>query len=166
MPNTNCLEGIKCRKCGHEDSFKIEGHVLSLVKDDGVAEDLAGTEWTEADYCECTECSHSGKVADFTVSNWSKPKGRRERFFIGQLEVQDGEHRHTHVFKFKLTGSKKPETHVKRVASTYYDEEEGGDFNKASGWYEFECGCIAVRPEAADEITAHVYEALTVLTEL
>jgi DNA-directed RNA polymerase subunit RPC12/RpoP len=34
MPNTNCLEGIRCPKCGHEDAFKIEAKVLVELRAD------------------------------------------------------------------------------------------------------------------------------------
>ena len=44
MPNTNCLEGIRCTKCGHEDSFKIKATVLVLVTDEGVTDDLCRIE--------------------------------------------------------------------------------------------------------------------------
>ncbi len=43
MPNTNCLAGIKCPKCGFEDRFKIEGKTLFEVTGGGtdVHEDVA-----------------------------------------------------------------------------------------------------------------------------
>jgi hypothetical protein len=51
MPNTNCLQGMRCPKCGHEDSFKIEVIAIVLVTDDG-AEDLGNAEWDDHHYCE------------------------------------------------------------------------------------------------------------------
>ena len=66
MPNTNCLEGIRCPKCGHEDAFKIEAKVLVLVTDDGT-EDLGHSEWDSNHYCECDNCHYSGTIKDFTL---------------------------------------------------------------------------------------------------
>lgn len=66
MPNTNCLEGIRCPKCGHEDAFKIETKVLVLVTDDG-AEDFGDSEWDSNHYCECDNCHYSGTIKDFML---------------------------------------------------------------------------------------------------
>jgi hypothetical protein len=71
MPNTNCLQGIRCPKCGHEDSFKIEATVLVLVTDDGT-EDLGHSEWDADYYCECDNCHHSGTIKDFQIENQEK----------------------------------------------------------------------------------------------
>jgi DNA-directed RNA polymerase subunit RPC12/RpoP len=65
MANTNCLEGIRCPKCGHEDSFKIEATVLVLVTDDGT-EDLGNSEWDADRYCECDNCRYAGTIKDFS----------------------------------------------------------------------------------------------------
>ena len=66
MPNTNCLAGIKCPKCGSEDRFKIEATTIFEVTDDGtdVHEDV---EWDDDSYIECMECGLSGKIKDFHV---------------------------------------------------------------------------------------------------
>ena len=66
MPNTNCLEGIRCPKCGHEDSFKIEATVVALVTDEGT-EDFGDVEWDEDHYCECDDCHYFGTIKDFTL---------------------------------------------------------------------------------------------------
>jgi len=67
MPNTNCLEGIRCPKCGHEDSFRVEATVLVLVKDQGVTDDLSESQFDADHYCECDNCHHSGTIKDFTL---------------------------------------------------------------------------------------------------
>jgi hypothetical protein len=67
MPNTNCLEGIRCPKCGHEDSFKVEAKVLVLVEDEGVTHDLSPSEFDADHYCECNNCYFSGTIKDFTL---------------------------------------------------------------------------------------------------
>ncbi len=67
MPNTNCLEGIRCPKCGHEDSFKVEATVLVRVEDDGVTDDLSESQFDVDHYCECDNCHYSGTIKDFTL---------------------------------------------------------------------------------------------------
>lgn len=68
MPNTNCLEGIRCPKCGHEDSFKVEATVLVRVEDQGVTDDLSESQFNADHYCECDNCHHSGTIKDFTLT--------------------------------------------------------------------------------------------------
>jgi hypothetical protein len=68
--NTNCLEGMKCPKCAQEESLKIEATCLFTVTDDGTEDDGDGREWSDTNYCECTECGHRGIVTDFTIEKW------------------------------------------------------------------------------------------------
>ncbi len=70
MTNDNCLAGIRCPKCGFEDSFFIEGKSLFTVTDDGT-EDHSDIHWDEESYCECRECSHGGKLKEFHTSDVS-----------------------------------------------------------------------------------------------
>ena len=65
MPNENCLEGMKCPKCGHEDSFGIACDIVMLVTDEGVSDNVGDYDWDDDAYCECRECIHSGTVKDF-----------------------------------------------------------------------------------------------------
>jgi hypothetical protein len=67
MPNENCLEGMKCPKCGHEDSFGIACDIMMLVTDEGVTDQLGDNEWNEDSYCECRKCLKSGTVKDFQM---------------------------------------------------------------------------------------------------
>jgi hypothetical protein len=67
MPNTNFLIGIRCPKCGHEDSFKVEATVLVLVKNQGVTDDLSESQFDADHYCECNNCYDSGTIRDFTL---------------------------------------------------------------------------------------------------
>jgi hypothetical protein len=48
MTNTNCLEGVRCPKCGHEDDFHIEAMVRLHVIDSGT-EDLGGGHFWDDD---------------------------------------------------------------------------------------------------------------------
>jgi len=76
--NTNCLKGVKCPKCGQEDTFKIEASCLFTVTDDGTEDEGNGHEWDDTNYCECFDCGYHGTVADFTIENWDTKK-RTER---------------------------------------------------------------------------------------
>jgi hypothetical protein len=75
--NTNCLEGVKCPKCGQEDAFKIEGSCIFTVTDDGTEDEGNSHEWDDTNYCECPECGHHGTVGDFTIEEWGKEKELR-----------------------------------------------------------------------------------------
>ena len=66
MPNTNCLQGIRCPKCGHEDAFKIEAKVLVLVKTMG-PKTWRAFRMGSNHYCECDNCHYSGTIKDFTL---------------------------------------------------------------------------------------------------
>jgi Zn ribbon nucleic-acid-binding protein len=72
--NTNCLEGMKCPKCGQEDSLKIEATCIFTVTDDGTEDEGNGHEWGDTNYCECPDCGHHGIVADFTIEEWGREK--------------------------------------------------------------------------------------------
>jgi Zn ribbon nucleic-acid-binding protein len=76
--NTNCLEGMKCPKCGQEDTFKIAASCLFTVTDDGTQDEGNGHEWDDTNYCECSACGHHGTVADFTVEEWGKQRNLPE----------------------------------------------------------------------------------------
>ena len=67
MPNTNCLEGIKCPKCANEDRFKIEAQIVCTVTDDGSMP--AGDHyWDETSNTLCPVCEFQGNLALFTVA--------------------------------------------------------------------------------------------------
>lgn len=77
--NTNCLEGVKCPKCGPEDLFKIAASVIVEVSDDGTEDQGGGYEWDQQTFCQCCECDHGGKLADFTIENWGKRKNKEKK---------------------------------------------------------------------------------------
>ena len=64
MPNTNCLEGMKCPNCESLSPFRIVATATFLVTDDGTDE-YAGVEWDDDDLCTCVMCGDAGTVADF-----------------------------------------------------------------------------------------------------
>jgi len=74
MPNTNCLDGIRCPKCGSYEPFSIVVTTYCTVYDSGV-EEHSDTEWDDDAYCRCVACDYAGTVADFRLTtkyavNW------------------------------------------------------------------------------------------------
>jgi hypothetical protein len=67
MPNTNRLEGVRCPKCGHEDSFIIAACVDVLVTDDGTEDHGGDYLWDDDSHCTCSQCNHRGTLADFST---------------------------------------------------------------------------------------------------
>lgn len=68
MANSNCLEGMRCPKCGSEGPFRIEVRVMAMVHDDGTDLLDGDTEWDKDSSCVCGEskCEHFGTVEEFT----------------------------------------------------------------------------------------------------
>ena len=64
MMNTNCLEGLRCPKCGQEDRFFIAGGALFEVTDEG-SEAVGDHEWGNESSTRCPECSHAAVLKDF-----------------------------------------------------------------------------------------------------
>jgi hypothetical protein len=62
MANTNCLEGMKCPKCGQEDRFRIKAEAVFDVTDDG-AELFGSVDWNDEATVVCVECMCITKVA-------------------------------------------------------------------------------------------------------
>lgn len=72
-PNTNCLWGFQCPKCGSYEPFRIEITTMLTVHDNGTS-DTENHEWSDTSYCECPKCERFGTVADFYLSENNKPK--------------------------------------------------------------------------------------------
>jgi hypothetical protein len=68
MTNANCLQDIKCPKCGGEDRFHIQALVTTLVTDDGAEAADGNFEWDENSPIKCLQCNHTGRVRQF----WTK----------------------------------------------------------------------------------------------
>jgi hypothetical protein len=64
MTNVNCLEGMACPKCGHDERLCISCTTMAAFMDDGV-DDTTDYEFTDTSYCECSQCKYSATVADF-----------------------------------------------------------------------------------------------------
>jgi Zn ribbon nucleic-acid-binding protein len=71
MTNKNCLEGIRCPQCGHEDGFRIEAQITVYVNDDGTEDEGGHYAWDGESPCSCAECDHAGTIKDFRVENQS-----------------------------------------------------------------------------------------------
>jgi hypothetical protein len=76
--NTNCLEAVKCPNCGQEDIFKIGASVIVEVSDHGTEDQGGDYEWDQAAFCQCCDCDHTGRLADFTIENWDKKKAKKK----------------------------------------------------------------------------------------
>jgi hypothetical protein len=73
MANTNCLEGIRCPKCGQEEEFFIEGTQLFRVNDDGAYGD-GDIEWDDESRCSCSNdaCEFTGDLGAFRIEAQEK----------------------------------------------------------------------------------------------
>jgi len=59
--NENCLEGIRCDKCGSSGPFKISATAEFEIDDDGTAE-YSDVEWDDLSLIHCKNCDWSGYV--------------------------------------------------------------------------------------------------------
>lgn len=70
MPNTNCLEGMRCpnKDCGSEEPLHILTTTWVTVYDTGSGvSDIQP--WDDDSGCACLACGHSGTVSDFKSEN-------------------------------------------------------------------------------------------------
>ena len=71
--NDNCLEGMKCPKCGSEGPFRIWVSVEVMMHDDGSTDSPNGDQvWDNDSSCTCDECERRGEVRDFRIINQEK----------------------------------------------------------------------------------------------
>ena len=64
MTNTNCLEGIRCPKCGQEERLKITASITCVVTDEG-SEPVGDHEWDGESNTHCPACDFAGVLKDF-----------------------------------------------------------------------------------------------------
>ncbi len=66
-PNTNCLAGMRCPKCGSYGPFDIVVTTLVRMHDDGSEPLHNDEEWGNESpaICDDPECDFTGTVADF-----------------------------------------------------------------------------------------------------
>lgn len=63
-PNTNCLHGMRCAKCGSYEPFLITMTSTVEAYDDGTKE-MYDASWDDDSDIKCVACGHTGVVADF-----------------------------------------------------------------------------------------------------
>ncbi len=66
MTNTNCLENIRCPKCGQNERFQIVAEVVMDVTDNGSEDKGSGHTWDENSACFCPECEFNEILSFFT----------------------------------------------------------------------------------------------------
>ena len=74
MTNENCLEGIRCPKCGNEDRFFIVAITLADVTDGGA--DIAkhtDMEWNDDSHSRCPECGYHAPLKEFRTGHKLPP---------------------------------------------------------------------------------------------
>ena len=65
-PNSNCLEGKRCPKCGSHGPFEIVVSLRVLLYDNGTDDAEDGTtEYGDDTPAMCPDCQHDGTLADF-----------------------------------------------------------------------------------------------------
>lgn len=67
MANINCLENVRCPKCGQEDRFLISALVQVEVTDEGTQGQGTDYEWGNENSCTCPMCDHTGVLRDFNT---------------------------------------------------------------------------------------------------
>jgi hypothetical protein len=65
--NTNCLEGVRCPQCGHEEGLSVSVTALARLSDNGFI-DHEDMDFQEASRASCPECSHTGVAEDFRIA--------------------------------------------------------------------------------------------------
>lgn len=63
--NSNCLEGVRCPKCGWEDSFEIDALTTATMRDEG--SDNYGTEYDHTTRAACNACGLRDYLAAFYI---------------------------------------------------------------------------------------------------
>ena len=65
-PNSNCLEGRRCPRCGSYGPFEIAVQTWALLRDDGTDDPRDSTvEFDEDSSAKCLDCEYEGKFGDF-----------------------------------------------------------------------------------------------------
>lgn len=70
--NANCLDAMKCPKCGSLEPFGIEVTMTVTMCDDGT-DDYGNSDWDDSAYCECRACHFHATAGDFRTDRPAKP---------------------------------------------------------------------------------------------
>lgn len=68
--NINCLEGLKCPKCGYDRSIHVLSSVWVTVFDEGTEDHDCCPEYDDDSWADCPECNYHGKLRE-----WREDKG-------------------------------------------------------------------------------------------
>jgi len=101
--NTNCLEGLRCPKCGHKDEIIVFAKMWVSLNDDGTDPYADSVECGDVEYDEnsparCPECGHHGKMME-----WER-KGMGKYFILNVSGSEDEDNLPDFVF-IKLDGT-------------------------------------------------------------
>lgn len=77
-PNTNCLKGVRCPRCGQNAKFSIIAIASFEVTDDGT-DAYESVEWDDYAHCRCWDCNYSGKVIQFKTEGMEMVAKRFEK---------------------------------------------------------------------------------------
>lgn len=77
-PNTNCLEGVRCPRCGQNAKFSIMATAAFEVTDDGT-DAYESVEWFDDNNCRCWDCNFSGRLIQFKTDGMEMVAKRFEK---------------------------------------------------------------------------------------
>lgn len=89
---------------------------------------------------------------------------KKQKFYIGQINTRNGEYEYETTVKFRTGGS--PDRYLRRIASTFYDDEGGELQDGKDGAYYFNGGEVACSEGDNQEISEAAFNELTMLTEM
>jgi rubrerythrin len=73
--NVNCLENMRCPKCGEEDEILVYASMWVSLTDDGTdpyadsTRNMGGVEWEDKSPAHCPSCGHDGILANWEVQD-------------------------------------------------------------------------------------------------
>ena len=86
--NSNCLEGMRCPKCGSEEPFFIEVRTQMLMWDEG-SDYHTDLDHDDASFCRCYNCDREGTVADFKIKEENDDYGEAQCPECGGMDVKE-----------------------------------------------------------------------------
>jgi len=69
--NVNCLENMRCPKCGEEDEILVYASMWVSLTDEGTdpyadsVRNMGGVEWENKSEARCPSCGHAGILANW-----------------------------------------------------------------------------------------------------
>jgi len=78
--NTNCLEGKRCPKCGHEDEILVYASMWVSLQDDGTdpfadsTKHCRGVEYDDYSGARCPKCGYEGTLDKWEI-DWQPELG-------------------------------------------------------------------------------------------